>query len=159
MDWDKFTNFLLSSIPSAKKASGGKVINCRCMECPDSRDPKSAHFYISIPRDNKKPVLYYCHKCGCSGIVTYKSLIAWNIYNQEIATDLIAYNRSLMNDRYASEYFYNPVYNIMNTYTKIDAKSEEKQNINDELKTSETILPEEEATSNPPDQDNVIPFD
>ena len=46
MDANQYAEFLLSRIPTASLASGGRMINCRCMYCPDSRDPKSKHFYI-----------------------------------------------------------------------------------------------------------------
>lgn len=68
MNISRYKEFLLSSIPTASSASGGKVINCRCFECPDSRDPRSKHFYISIPRNHEEPSLFYCHKCHCGGV-------------------------------------------------------------------------------------------
>ena len=30
MNWNNYTEFLLSSIPGAKLVSGGTTINCRC---------------------------------------------------------------------------------------------------------------------------------
>ena len=54
-------DFLLNNIkPFAKSASGGKVINCRCFYCPDSKDQRKGHFYISVPHDEKTPSLFYC---------------------------------------------------------------------------------------------------
>jgi hypothetical protein len=127
MNWQRYTEFLLSKIPSAKRASGGKVINCRCMECADSKDPKSAHFYISVPWNNDKPSLYYCHKCGCHGMVTYKTLIAWNIYDPQIAQDLIEYNNTIKNNPYNKKYYGDIKYYIRNTFTTTDEKSEYKR--------------------------------
>lgn len=93
MDTKRYADFLLSKINKAKKASGGTVINCRCFYCPDSKNPNSAHFYISIPQDETTPSLYYCHKCGATGIVTYKTLIEWDLYDEQIVSDLIKHNK------------------------------------------------------------------
>ena len=78
MNSDAYREFLLKSIPTAVSASGGKEVNCRCLFCPDSRDPKSKHMYISIPQSDSEPSLYNCYKCHNSGIVTYKKLIEWD---------------------------------------------------------------------------------
>lgn len=126
MDFNYYKNYLLTNIPTAKSASGGKVIHCRCMECPDSSDPRSAHFYISIP-DGTKPSLYYCHKCGCRGFVTHKELIAWGIYDKQLALELTEYNNSLMKNPKNKKYFNRQTYQISNSYTTLDDKSEEKR--------------------------------
>lgn len=126
MDFNYYRNYLLTNIPTAKPASGGKVVHCRCMECPDSNDPKSAHFYISIP-DGTKPSMYYCHKCGCRGIVTHKELIAWGIYDKQIALEITEYNNSLMINPKNKKYFNHQTYQISNSYTTMDNKSEEKR--------------------------------
>ena len=62
MNSDAYREFLLKSIPTAVSASGGKEVNCRCLYCPDSRDPKSKHMYISIPQSDSEPSLYNCYK-------------------------------------------------------------------------------------------------
>lgn len=93
MDSKQYKDFLLSRIKSAKPASGGTVVNCRCFYCPDSRNPNSAHMYISIPQNETDPSLYYCHKCHAAGLVTYKTLIEWDIYDDNIAVDLIDHNK------------------------------------------------------------------
>lgn len=126
MDFDGYRNFLLTHIPNSKPASGGKVINCRCMECPDSSDPRSAHFYISIP-DGIKPSLYYCHKCGCFGFVSHKELIAWGIYDKDIALQLTDYNAQIIQNSKNRKYFNRQTYQISNSYTTMDDKSEEKR--------------------------------
>ena len=93
MDSKEYANYLLHSIKSAKPASGGTVINCRCFYCPDSKNPNSAHMYISIPQNENQPSLYYCHKCQASGVVTYKTLIEWNIYNENAVNWIIEHNK------------------------------------------------------------------
>lgn len=126
MNFNNYRSYLLSSIPGAKSASGGRVINCRCRLCADSRNPKSAHFYISIP-DGKSPSLYCCHKCQCGGVVTHKELIAWGIYDKQIALELTEYNSQIIKNPKNNKYFNHQVYLISNRYTTIDDKSEEKR--------------------------------
>lgn len=123
MNIERYTQFLLSRIPTAKLAGGGKVINCRCFECPDSSDPKSKHFYISIPQSKDEPSLYYCHKCHCSGVVTYKKMIEWDIYDEEIAIELINYNKNCSTKSSNSKYYNRFIYNILNNFTTDDETS------------------------------------
>lgn len=119
MDFRQYRDFLIKSIPRASSASGGRVVNCRCFYCPDSKNPNSKHFYISIPQDDYEYSLYYCHKCHSKGIVSYKKLIEWNIYNDNIAIELINHNRKCSsrpaNRRYASREHY-----IVNSFTTRD---------------------------------------
>ena len=118
MDTNRYREYLLNVIPTAKTASGGSVINCRCFNCPDSRDPKSKHFYISIPRNPDEPSLYYCHKCHCSGVVTYKKLIEWGIYEESLAYDLINHNKNCSNSAKNDKYYNRMIYTIHNVYTR-----------------------------------------
>ena len=120
MNIEAYKEYLLSSIPSAKLASGGKVINCRCFECPDSRDPRSKHFYISIPQSEDEPSLYYCHKCHCSGVVTHNKLIEWDIYDANLATELVNHNKKCSIKSKNDKYFNRTVYNITNNITRND---------------------------------------
>lgn len=137
MNWDNYKNYLMSRMPGSRPASGGKVINTRCRECPDSSNPKSMHFYISIPYGNNKPSYYYCHKCGCSGVVTHKKLIAWDLYDKDIAMELTEYNESLKYKPSASKYFNNEIYRLYNTYTTNDNSSLRKlQYINERIGTN-----------------------
>lgn len=95
MDREAYKNFLLHAIPSAKSASGGREVVCRCFYCPDSKDPRHGHFYISIPQSDKEPSLYHCMKCGASGIVTQRTLLEWNTYDDQIAIELIHHNKHI----------------------------------------------------------------
>ena len=45
-DLEDFKSYIKAVVPSARDASGGKAILCRCFECPDSSDPRNAHFYF-----------------------------------------------------------------------------------------------------------------
>lgn len=127
MNWNNYAEFLLSSIPGAKLVSGGTTVNCRCRECPDSRNPSSAHFYISIPKNEDEPSLYYCHKCGCSGIVTHNTLINWGIYDKQIALELGEYNNKISKNPKSKKYFNHQTYLLSHSYTTMDDKSEEKR--------------------------------
>lgn len=127
MDWNLYKDFLLKNIPSARPASGGKMINCRCMECADSKNIKSAHMYISIPYDNDKPSYYYCHKCNQSGKVDHHTLIKWGLYDKDIALGLNEYLTQLRLSGKANKYFHPPVYQIRHSYVTMNAKTEEKR--------------------------------
>lgn len=117
MNKEQYEAFLLSSIPTASKAGGGKVINCRCFECPDSKNPSSKHFYISIPQSNDEPSLYYCHKCHCSGVVTYKKLIEWGIYDEGIAIELVNHNKNCSTKSVNDKYYKRTLYQLRNMAT------------------------------------------
>lgn len=137
MNWDKFKEFLLANIPGANLASGGKVINARCRECPDSSNLSSKHFYIIFPKKDGAPVYYYCHKCHCSGVVTHKKLIAWGLYDKDVNLDLLNYNESIKYNPSVSKYFNNQTYRIYNTQTTIDESSIRKLNyINERIGTN-----------------------
>jgi hypothetical protein len=137
MDIEKYKKFLLSHITTGSIAGGGKVINCRCFECPDSKDPRSKHFYISIPQSSFEPSLYYCHKCHCSGIVSYKKLIEWGIYEESVAIQLTNYNKKCSSNPINNKYYNRIIYRIKNTITTDDNTSKIKlAKINTRLGTS-----------------------
>jgi hypothetical protein len=137
MDIEKYKEFLLNYIPSASLVSGGKEISCRCMECPDSHDPRNKHMYISIPQNNEDPSMYHCFKCNCAGIVTYQKLIEWQIYNEDIALQLSQHNMKCSASKKNDKYYKRSVYNIYNTITTDDEISNIKLNyINNRLGTN-----------------------
>ena len=114
-DSSYYGEFLKSHIPTARYASGGKEILCRCFYCPDSADMSSAHFYIQIPQNKNQVSKFYCHKCHTSGYVTHKVLIQWGIYDDSIASFLIDHNKHAMSNRKNNKlyidtvnYYYNP---------------------------------------------------
>ena len=124
MDWEYFKNYILSAIPNSKPASGGKAINCRCFECGDSPNPYSAHLYILAPRDEFSPIIYYCHKCNCVSVVDHVTLIKWGIYDPDLATTLINYNK---NCRKSNKYFTSLRYQIRHDYITINDDTERKR--------------------------------
>lgn len=134
MDMKLYREFLLTRIPTARPASGFRQVNCRCMYCPDSRNPQSAHMYISIPQQIGEPSLYYCHKCHVSGVVTYKTLIEWDIYDDQIALDLIEYNQLCSTNYEYRKYSNSMHYRIRNiTTTDNDISRFKLQYINNRL--------------------------
>lgn len=134
MDINQYREFLLSSIPTAKLASGGSFINCRCFNCPDSADPRSKHFYIAIPKSPDEPSWYYCHKCHCTGLVTHKTLIEWGIYNEGVAVELTYHNKNCQVKPKNQKFYNRQVYSLFNNYTANDTLSDIKLNyINNRL--------------------------
>ena len=93
--FEEYTQFLLSAIPSAHTASGGREVKCRCFYCPDSKVLSHSHFYISIPSTKEEPSKYYCQKCGECGIVTHNTLLDWGIWSDDIALKLINHNKHI----------------------------------------------------------------
>ena len=119
MNVEAYRNVLLR-IPTAKQASGGSVINCRCMYCGDSKKHHSSrHFYISIPPDDITPSLYYCHLCHASGIVTYQKLIEWDVFEESVAIDLINHNKKCTTNGANRKYF-ERIYYILQYVTTTD---------------------------------------
>lgn len=120
MNAAQYRDHLLKSIPSASIASGGTHINCRCFYCPDSSNPSNKHFYISIPKNETEPSLYYCHKCHASGVVTYKHLIQWNAYDESVAVDLIEHNMNCSKHPRLNKRFMNQNHYIIRSATTTD---------------------------------------
>ena len=123
---DEYRQFLLSSIPSARLASGGRMILCRCFYCPDSADPRSAHFYISIPSSDSEPSLCYCHKCKTGGIVTNKTLLHWGIYDDSVGLWVLNHNKKITNSSFGRKYSTDIIYRVMNVYITPDDISKYK---------------------------------
>lgn len=114
-----FKGFALRRIPSARLASGQSVINCRCMECGDSSNMSSRHMYLFPPTD-KSPATYYCHLCGATGLIDHKRLIAWCIYEDEIAEMVAVHNTEFMNRPRYQKFNPNTRYILANDYITMD---------------------------------------
>lgn len=136
-DSDKYREVLLNHISSAKPASGGKEILCRCFYCPDSSNINHKHFYISIPMDDS-PSVFYCQKCHTSGIVTHNTLMEWGIYDLSVSVDLTKYNNRVMklskNQKYVSS---EKVFTLSNpVYRRNDMSEKKLVYINNRLGTN-----------------------
>lgn len=131
---EKVKQFLLSAIPSARPASGGKVINCRCYECGDStKSYKSAHMYI-FPPTQTEAGWFYCHKCNSSGALSHRKLLDWGIYDAEIANDLYIHNMTVGGSVKNSKLKVGKIYNVVNKGIRRDDLSVIKMNyINNRL--------------------------
>ena len=114
-----FNSFILQQIPSARPASGRSVLNCRCMECGDSRDPHSRHMYI-FPPTGQNPIRYYCHLCHSTGLLDSKKLIEWGVYDINMGTMVDQYNQSFLGKKKYRRYDENQCYQITNRYITMD---------------------------------------
>lgn len=112
---EKYKQMLLS-IPTARLASGGREVVMRCRYCPDSRDPRSAHMYVSIPV-NDEPSQHNCFKCRTKGLVTHEKLIQWGLYNHpDVLVGLSSYNKRVMNLNKNKKYKDKDVYMLSNNF-------------------------------------------
>ncbi len=127
MNIQYYVDYLLSHMLNAKFASGRRFINCRCPECGDSIHASSAHMYISIPWNQDEPSWYYCHKCNCSGIVSYKKLIEWDIYDQQLSNELQELNTKAASAPRKSKYFNSSIYRVNHTLISQGEKTEFKR--------------------------------
>ena len=114
MNSTEYKDFLLSNIPTAREASGGKFIACRCFYCPDGKSKDSRHFYIHIPESDDDPSWYYCHKCHARNIVTNRTLLEWGLYDNYIAQELINHNNKCSRTSKNIHYY---------NYTKLNIKN------------------------------------
>lgn len=128
MNVEAYKNFLLSSIPSASLVAGGREIKCRCFYCPDSSNPKSSHFYISIPQSENEPSLYDCKLCHSSGIISHKTLLEWGIYDSNVAEDLLRHNKKIKSNPKTNKFFNKQLYKLQNSYIDETRTSEIKLN-------------------------------
>ena len=135
MDFNNYKEFLLSNIPTAKEASGGKFVACRCFYCPDGKSRDSRHFYIHIPEADDDPSWYYCHKCHCRGIVTNKTLLEWGIYDNNISQELIYHNRKCSKSTKNNRYYNYTSLNIRNIITDSETTRIKLDYINNRLGT------------------------
>lgn len=127
MNPQEYSDFLLSHIPGSRRASGGKEILCRCRYCPDSSNPRHAHFYISVPQSKNDLSFFNCYKCHSSGIVTNKTLIEWGIYDPHIGMELTLHNKKIIsNPQQMMRFSSDMIYKIKYTHITIDDLSKAK---------------------------------
>lgn len=101
---DVYRNFLLANMYGASSQSGGREVVCKCKYCPD--DGSHYHMSISIPDNEYTPSFHNCWKCHTSGIVTYKKLLEWGIYNADIAQELTQHNSAVFSSDISNQYYY-----------------------------------------------------
>ena len=113
-----FKQYMLAHIPRARLASGGTVINCRCFECGDSSNLRSAHMYL-FPPEKGKPASYYCHLCQAHGLITHTKLIEWNIYESDMAQMINEHNSTVSKHKGVAKSI-SKRYNTVNDYITMD---------------------------------------
>lgn len=93
---ENLKEFLLNNIPG-KIVAGDKEFLCRCPYCGDSRNLKSAHFYINLPNSDEVPVMYHCKKCNVSGVLNRNILreLGVEVVDGDILSDLISRHKKL----------------------------------------------------------------
>lgn len=125
-DRDSYRNTLLENIKSAKPASGGNEIVCRCFYCNDSKDLSHGHFYISIPKDDETSE-FYCQKCHSLGYVTHKKLLEWGIFNPTLSVELAKYNKRVLKlAKNKKHVFDDTVYNLNNSFITMNERTDKK---------------------------------
>lgn len=123
---EKLKQFLLNTIPSARLASGGKLITCRCFECGDSKkDSRHTHMYIGMPTSSDYG-WYYCHLCNCGGPLTHRKLLDWGIFDPDLANDLFLHGASIGNSYRYRKFGTGKIYNVINDVIKNDEISKKK---------------------------------
>lgn len=93
---ENLKEFLVNNI-SGKIVAGDKEFLCRCPYCGDSRNLKSAHFYINLPNSDDTPVMYHCKKCNASGVINQIVLreLGVEVIDQDVLSDLISRHKKL----------------------------------------------------------------
>ena len=116
---EDFKQFLLSTFPDARPASGGKEVVMKCRFCGDKRDPRSKHLYISLGHDNK-PTMYNCFLCNEAGIMTSKKLRMLESFDIGMCVILDSRNNEIL--KLPSNRIYKD--NVYNIYNKFISDSE-----------------------------------
>lgn len=88
--------FILNDFYPSKR-HGTDLVSVRCPFCGDSvKSSSSTHFYIKINTENTDPILFICHRCNISGILTPSVLRSLEINDLSINSSLISYNKSTL---------------------------------------------------------------
>lgn len=136
---EDYSLFLQNNIkPFCRPASGGRVVNCRCFYCQDSKNMSHGHFYIKIPQSEYEPSVYYCQKCKAKGVVTPQKLIEWNIFDTNASLGLSTHNKTVFsNPQNLRTYTKGVHYKITNDHISADPLSDFKlRYINNRLGTN-----------------------
>lgn len=124
MNPEEYRNFLLQNLPHAIPASGLSEVVCKCFYCPDNGSHH--HMYVSIPKTENEPSWFNCFKCGTSGMVTYKRLIEWQIFDQEMNIILTEHNRSVMNNPLNMKIYGDGIMNVRHSFIRDEELSYRK---------------------------------
>lgn len=91
-----FINAIKSIVPTAKIASGGKELVIRCPFCGDSKNPRHAHFYISVPQSQEDISFYQCKRCPNAGILSDELLRRIGCNDSNIMIEITKHNAEVM---------------------------------------------------------------
>ena len=91
-----FIAALQAFVPIAKPASGGAEVLLRCPFCGDSKNPKHAHFYISVPQTPEDLILYHCKKCPAQGMLTDEVLRKLGCNDPNTLVEIIKHNTEVL---------------------------------------------------------------
>lgn len=73
------------------------LVSIRCPFCGDSRKHEdSTHFYVKVNMKEDTPVLFMCHLCDTSGILTPSVLRSLEINDLSLNSGLLIYNKTAM---------------------------------------------------------------
>lgn len=98
-----FINRIRSFYPNLKVASGGSEIVCRCCFCGDSKDPKHAHLYISVPQSEEDLAFYHCKKCLSHGMLDIDVLRRLGCEDTNLLVEVSKHNSEVLSlPRYKS---------------------------------------------------------
>ena len=122
----KFINFLKTNIPNGSIVAGQKEYLTRCPLCMDSKNPKSAHFYISIPQNDNDISLYDCKKCNAHGIFNQKILKEFEVYDTEMISEIIKRNNKILSNPNNKINSFTGVYKLNNNYINVNELSDIK---------------------------------
>ena len=137
MNSEEYRDFLMQAIPSARSASGGRFVQCRCFECGDSRDPTHAHMYIAIPQADDEVSWAYCHKCQMHVVMSPYILTKWGLYSTEASKYLAEHNKQCYSAPKNRKYLDRDIYRLSNNFVTDCRESELKlKYINNRLGTN-----------------------
>lgn len=134
-----FINMMKTIVPTAKPASGGREVVIRCPFCGDSKDPKHAHFYISVPQTQDELSFYHCKRCPNSGVVSDELLRRIGCSDSNVLVEIIKHNDEVMKTpkyRYIKKI---DIYPLKYNYIRNDQENQMKlQYINNRIGSSFT---------------------
>lgn len=115
----EYIAFLQEALGRSKVVSGGRELQTRCKDCPDSSDPGSfGHLYISIPQSEEEVSLFDCKKCGAHGMIDTERLMRWGIYQEGISIGLSNHNKKALQNKKNFKYIDRDVYYLRNQYIR-----------------------------------------
>ena len=139
---NEFIDMIKMIVPHAKVVSGGREIVTRCPYCGDSKNQRSAHFYISVPTSHEELSFYDCKRasCGTSGILDDKVLRKLGCNNSNLLVQLQTHNSKILKlPKYKRLKSIN-IYPLKNVYLRQDNYNNDKLNyINNRLGSNYTF--------------------